>query len=100
MSRAKRVDNNQADIVQALRQAGYSVQDLSRMGQGVPDLLVAGTCPCAHCGVLLRQNKLIEVKSERGALTPDERAWHIAWRGPIAIARSIDDALAAVGVRL
>ena len=35
-----KVDLNQTEIVQALRQAGATVQSLAAVGKGVPDLLV------------------------------------------------------------
>ena len=40
MSRAKRVDANQGEIVDALRAVGAKVQPLHMVGEGVPDLLV------------------------------------------------------------
>jgi hypothetical protein len=77
MSRyAARVDDNQAEIVEALRKAGATVQSLAEVGRGCPDLLIG------------YQNKtaLIEVKdgakspSER-KLTPAQDKWHADWRG-------------------
>ena len=40
MRRAAKVDANQAEIVQALRQIGAVVQSLAAVGNGCPDLLV------------------------------------------------------------
>ena len=40
MAYAKRTDANQAEIVKTLRQAGADVYDLSKVGKGIPDLLV------------------------------------------------------------
>ena len=37
---APRVDRNHSEIVDALRQAGASVQSLVKVGDGCPDLLV------------------------------------------------------------
>jgi hypothetical protein len=96
---AKRADINQAEIVQALRQAGRSVQPIYRLGAGVPDLLCGGPMPCPHCGGHFPQNKLLEVKRVRfGALTPDEATWHQNWRGQVEVARTIDEALKIAGV--
>ena len=39
--RAKRVDNNHAEIRNAAKAAGYFVADTSRMGEGFPDLVIA-----------------------------------------------------------
>ena len=92
MRRAARIDDNQHEIVDALRAAGASVQSLASMGRGVPDLLVG------RHGV----NYLMEVKDgskppSRRALTLDEANWHLAWNGQVCIVQSVDDALAAVG---
>jgi hypothetical protein len=92
MNYARRVDDNQALIVQALRQVGARVQPLHTVGHGCPDLLVG------FRGV----NILLEVKdgqkpASARVLTSDERAWHDQWRGQVAVVSSIDEALAAVG---
>lgn len=93
MRGAARVDDNQAEIVDALRRCGCLVEVLSRVGRGVPDLLV-GT----PRGRLI----MIEVKdgkkppSER-RLTPDQREWHQRWRRyPLFIVESIRDAQIAI----
>lgn len=71
MTHARRTDANHAAIRDALRQIGAFVQDLSRVGEGCPDLL------CGHRGRWI----VIEVKdgkkcpSER-RLTPDQERWH------------------------
>lgn len=91
--RAAKVDTNQADIVKALRKAGATVQLLHRVGEGCPDLAVG------YKG----QTYLIEVKdgakspSKRG-LNPIQVEWHDQWRGHVAVAESIDDALRIIGV--
>lgn len=41
MTYARKVDKSQAEIVKALRAVGISVMDLSRVGHGRPDLLLA-----------------------------------------------------------
>ena len=81
----KRVDRNQAEIVPALRRAGASVHTLHAVGEGVPDLLVGVR------GV----NYLIEVKARRGRLTFAQVEWHSAWRGQVAVCRTVEDALRA-----
>jgi len=63
---------------------GASVQDLHNIGHGCPDLAIG-----IH-GVTL----LAEVKSDSGYLSPDERLWHAAWRGQVAIVRTVEDAAA------
>ena len=62
MRRAARVDSNHAQIMRALRRAGWAVHDTSRLGGGFPDL-VAG-----RDGRVV----LIEVKDGAKRLTPAE----------------------------
>lgn len=91
---AKRVDRNQTLIVDALRSVGASVQVLSDVGKGCPDLLVG----------FRRVNYLMEVKDgeappSKQKLTEDELKWHYAWRGQKAVVHSVDEALEVIGLR-
>ena len=91
--RAARIDANQPEIVRALRKAGCSVQPLHTVGGGVPDLLVCrGTCL-----YLLEIKDGAKPPSAR-QLTPDQKAWHRDWCGPVHVVESIEAALAAVGM--
>jgi len=85
---AKRTDHNQAEIVRALRAIGCTVQDLSQLGKGTPDLL---------CG-FRNQNYLIEVKSGDRAprLTHCEEKWIHQWRGQVAVITTIEDAIEVI----
>lgn len=89
MRRAARVDENQRAIVKALRKAGASVQPLHTVGDGVPDLLVG----------IGGKTFLVEVKNEKGTLTPDQIRWHSEWRGakPLVVRDEVQ-ALWAVGL--
>lgn len=94
MRRAAKVDDNQSEIVAALRGIGASVETLHRVGGGCPDLLVGWR----------GQNFLIEVKD--GSKPPSERKltgwqehWHGAWRGQKAVAINVEEALAIIGAR-
>jgi Holliday junction resolvase len=92
MRQAARIDANQPSIVDALRQAGCTVQVLSAVGKGCPDLL------CGRAGV----NYLLELKDSakplsKQKLTPDEMAWHSTWNGLVWTVNSIEDALRVVG---
>ena len=83
-----RVDNNQREIVSALRSAGASVQLLHMIGHGAPDLVVG------YGG----QNHLLELKDgskppSARRLTPDEEQWHKNWKGQVAIVCSAKEAL-------
>ena len=85
--RARRVDANHARIVKAFRQMGCNVLDLSRVGQGCPDLLIA-----KH-GI----NVLVEIKDgskppSARKLTPDEQQFHADWKGRVATVLDVEDA--------
>lgn len=86
--RAAKVDANQAEVVQAFRSMGCSVQCLHTMGGGVPDLLVA----------IKGINLLVEVKDgakppSKQKLTQDQIDWHCQWRAPVYIVNSIAQAV-------
>jgi Holliday junction resolvase len=83
-----KVDLNQAEIVDALRKVGVSVQSLASLGKGVPDLIAAKGAQCW----------LIEVKGPKGKPTPDQVKWVEAWKGDVHFVRTVDDALKLVGV--
>jgi hypothetical protein len=83
-----RVDANQAEIAQALVDAGCSVQRTHAMGGGFPDLVVG----------VRGQTFLLEVKADGATLNAREEAWHAEWRGHVAIVTTVEEALKAVGV--
>jgi len=89
--RRGRVDQNQKEIVAALREAGARVESLANLGGGVADLLV-NYPPWPLTGDLY----LLEVKAgPKEPLTPLEREWHVRW--PVRIVTSPLEALVAVG---
>jgi hypothetical protein len=84
--RGKR-DANHADIVQVFRDTGCTVADTADVGAGFPDLVVG----------ISGYNVLVEVKSEAGALTPDQVRFHADWRGgKVQIVRSAAEAIELV----
>lgn len=88
-----RTDANHRKIVEALREHGASVQSLADLGHGCPDVLVG----------FAGRNYLIEIKDGKKPpsaqrLTLGERRFVISWRGQVAVVRSVDDALSAVGI--
>ena len=93
MRKASKIDENQVEIVKALRKAGASVTHLHAVGQGCPDLMVG----------FRGSNYALEVKdgrkppSARG-LTDAQLRWHMLWRGHVKIVNNVDEALAAIGV--
>lgn len=85
---ARKVDDNQSTIVSALRGVGQQVVLMHAVGGGFPDII-----SCRN-----GQSHFIEIKSDQGRLTPAQKVFFEAWRGPpIHIVRSVDDALIAVG---
>ncbi|MEO0484977.1 MAG: hypothetical protein AAF092_03585 [Pseudomonadota bacterium] len=93
MRRAAEVDANQGEIVSALRAVRASVRPTHREGQGFPDVCVG----------YRDMNFLIEIKDvskppSARKLTTDEQEWHDTWRGKTAVATSVDEALAIIGV--
>ena len=65
-------DDNQKAIEEHLGAFGYQVLDLSRVGSGVPDLLVSNR----------KEMWLIEVKaSSKKKLTPAQVEFQIDWNG-------------------
>lgn len=84
-----RVDVNQDAIVTALRKAGCSVLSLARIGGGAPDLLVARK----------GQMWLLECKTDGGTLAQTQLDWINAWNSRVYTVRSIEGALAVVGLR-
>ena len=95
MRLAARKDDNQDEIVDALRAIGATVQTLHQLGCGVPDLLVGWR----------GANLLLEVKDgskppSRRRLTKDEADWHEAWRGQVATVNSADEALELLQIQV
>lgn len=88
-----RIDDNQAEIVGVLREAGARVFCTHQLGQGFPDLLVGWQ------GVLM----LLEIKDgdkppSKRKLTPDEQAFFAAWAGyPVHVVENPLQALVLLG---
>lgn len=89
MRRAAKTDANHSAIVNALREAGFSVWDTSAVGRGFPDC-VAG---------IGRKAFLIEIKDgakspSRRRLTPDQEAFRASWQGHYEVIESVEQAKA------
>ena len=89
--RARKVDDNQGKIVEALRRCGATVQILSGVGAGCPDILAG----------IFKRNFLLEIKNpdqpkSAQVLTADEAIWHNEWKGQVAVVRSVEEAVAAI----
>lgn len=92
--RAAKIDANQNEIVEALRKSGCTVQILSSVGKGCPDILVGRG---GH-------NYLLEIKDgnkpkSAQKLTSDQIDWHSKWNGSVYVVNSIELAFTAVGLK-
>jgi hypothetical protein len=91
---ACKVDANHKEIVDALKTIGASIIDASRLGKGMPDLIVG----------FRGQTVLMEVKNPktqygRKGLNENQRKWAESWAGgPLAIVDGPDAALRVLGV--
>ena len=83
---ARRVDGNHAEIVKALRKVGGRVLDLSRVGGGCPDLLVA----------FRGRNVLLEVKQPGESPNKAQVEFIAMWGGELHVVRSPQEAVNAV----
>lgn len=87
MSKAKRVDKNQKEIVDQLRQLGFTVEYTYMIGHGFPDFII---------GFKDLHNILVELKSDKGKLTDDEKDLHNRYKGYIITAYSLEDILLGI----
>lgn len=81
--RNAKVDGNHRQILDALKQMGWSVCDTSRLGEGKPDAFIA------------RSGRVIalEIKSVRGKPNAAQNRFKRDWRGEYAIVRTVEGAL-------
>ena len=86
--RARKIDDNQNEIVKQLRRIGCSVAITSMVGKGMPDLLIG----------FRKKNFLFELKDgnkseSRKRLTPDEEKFFNTWQGQISKVESFEEIL-------
>jgi Holliday junction resolvase len=86
-----RIDDNQRELVKALRKAGCKVLSLAAVGNGCPDLLVYR----ANVLTLLEIKDGAKFKSQQ-KLTPHQERFRVDW--PVQVVNSIESALEAVGL--
>lgn len=84
----KRVDGNQREIVNILRNLGATVQILSSVGKGCPDILVG----------IFGQNFLMELKNGKLSpsaqrLTEHEEKFFSSWKGQVCVVKSEEEAI-------
>ena len=80
---ARKTDSNQTEIVDALEKIGCSVVDLSRVGDGVPDILVGWRGVCV----------LLEIKTIGGKLNPKQTEFAQLWRGSLYTVHTPEEAI-------
>jgi len=91
MKQAAKVDANQPEIVDALKDIGCTVLHLHQLGKGAPDILVG----------FRGNNWLFEIKDgnkppSKRKLTDMEAIFHRDWRGQVAIVKTVDEAIRLV----
>ncbi len=102
--RARKTDGNQTKVVQALRKAGLSVRVTSMLGDGFPDLVVAGRKRASEFNHYKRpMTILVELKDpsqppSKRKLTPDEQKFHNEWRGEIYVCTTVEEILKIFGL--
>ena len=80
---AKRTDANHSLIVQAIRGMGATVLDLSRQGQGCPDLLISYQGSMA----------LVKIKADaKKKYTPQQNLFMTCWQAPVHRVETIEQA--------
>jgi hypothetical protein len=93
-------DANHAEIIDAMRKAGMAVLDLSRMGKGVPDLLVS--IPPHSVGMtVLADVKNPKTRYGRKGLNGLQKKFAEDWQGsPVYLVRTVEDVLNMAAGRL
>lgn len=102
--RVRKVDANQARVVEALRKAGLSVAVTSMIGNGFPDLVVAGRCAAVpgfspfSTKTILVELKNPDMPPSGQKLTKDEIRFMDSWRGEYLKTNNVDDILKSFGL--
>jgi hypothetical protein len=78
MRRAAKRDGNEPEIIQALKDYGFVVEQVS--DPGLPDLVVSK-------GI----NLLFEIKTKQGTLTSAQKKFFAVWQGQVNVIRTIND---------
>ena len=93
MRRAARIDENQPEIIHALRKAGAAVTPLHRVGGGVSDLLVSWR----QRWFLLEVKNPLKPKADQD-LTPGQKRWVGAQHAPVHIVYSAEEAVGLLSI--
>lgn len=107
MRYARKRDDNEPEIVVALKACGATVTRLN--DAGAPDLLVgfAGKTKLLEvklpltAGGAVQPGRHMNSKGGRGDLTPAQAEWWSKWKGELPyVVRSVEEALAAIGANV
>lgn len=82
-----RVDKNQPEILNHLKNLGIKYRALHFVGKGFPDLIVG----------FRGKNYLFEIKSKNGEKTKKEEEFFSSWDGQVKEVRHIDEILKEIG---
>lgn len=89
---ARKVDANHAAVRDGLRALGWTVHDLAKAGEGVPDLAVPIAPGMPHFLEVKDGDKPLSAQ----ALTPAQERWHsFAWRVTSKV-RNLEEAVKAL----
>ena len=77
----KKTDANQKQIISDLKKIGVSVLNLSKVGNGCPDLLIGWQ----------GKNILIEIKTAKGNLNDSQIEFFKEWKGSKFVCKSINE---------
>ena len=83
--RHRKVDKNQVDVVERLREAGYGVFSIAIVGRKYPDLVVGKN----------NLNILVELKSDGGKLNDGQSDFFESWPGHVIVAYSSEEIIEA-----
>lgn len=81
---AKRVDTNHREIVQKLRQCGFQVIDMAKVGDTCPDLLVCGNRKTGWV--------MLEIKTQSGRISKGQMEFLAKARGYVGVATTFEEA--------
>jgi len=87
-------DANQSEITKDLEKLGYSVQDLSKVGDDFPDIIVG--FPINIGSMTIRVNILFEIKVTGGVLSEGQTTFFNTWKGAKYLIFSTDDAFKCI----
>lgn len=79
----KKIDKNQNQVVKELRELGFSVPLTHTIGKGFPDFVVG----------FAGYNLLVELKSNGGKLTKDEKDFHKSFTGTVVTCFNTQDVI-------